>query len=87
MYDDDGNELFEYRTGVYHEDDMRQYIQDAQKLLGSLLYDRKHFRKDFPEKSVGVRFEGLTEDEANTLDTLELNIVHKALPEPIGLRW
>ncbi len=87
MYDDEGNELFEYRTGVYHVDDLNQYISDAEKLLGTLLFDRRHFRKGFPEKSVGVRFEGLTEDEADALDSLELSIVHKALPEPIGLRW
>lgn len=87
LYDDDGNELFVYRTGIYHSDVMTKFVNDAESKLGTLIYDRKYFSKDFPDNSVGVHFEGLTEDEANTLDTMEFDILDKALPEPIGLRW
>ncbi len=87
MYDDDGNELLNYRTGIYHNDVIKQFIKEAEGLLGPLLYDRKHFRKDFPQNSVGVHIEGLTEDQATTLDHLERCINDKAIPEPKGLRW
>jgi len=87
LFDDDGNELNDYRTSIYHRDVVRQYIKDAEKSLGSLMYDIRNFRKDFPENSVGVHFEGLTDEEAETLDLLEQTIMHHGLPIPIGLRW
>jgi len=87
LYDDDGNELQEYRTSIYHQDVIYQYIKDAQNSLGTLIYDVRRFRKDFPDNSAGVQFEGLTDEEVETLDLLERTIMHKGLPIPIGLRW
>ncbi len=85
--DDDGNELLLYKTGIYHNDTITQFIQDAEKAIGVLIYDRRYFRQGMPEKSVAIRIEALTPVEVEILRELELEIAHKAIPEPINLRW
>lgn len=88
MYDDDGKEMLNYRTSLYHRDIIRNFVKEAEGLLGPLLFDRKHFRgDDFPEKSEGVTFEGLSQEEVDTLDHLERCIHSHSIKEPKGLRW
>ncbi len=88
MYDDDGNELLNYRTAIYHRDVLRQFVKEAEATLGSLLYDKRNFRGNaFPDKSEGVTFEGLTEDQVTTLDHMERCIHNKSIEAPKDLRW
>ncbi len=89
MYlDDDGNELLDYRSAIYHRDVVKSFIKAAEETLGALMYDRRTFRGDeFPEKSEGVTFEGLTEDQVTTLDHMERCIHNKSIEGPSWLRW
>ena len=88
MYDDDGNELWDYRSRIYDRRVISVFIKEAEGLLGNLIYSRKRFTgEDFPEKAEAVAFEGLTEDESNTLDHLERCMHDKAFVIPEGVRW
>jgi hypothetical protein len=83
MYDDDGKELWDYRSRVYD-----RKVKEAENLLGNLIYSRKRFTGEgFPEKAEAAIFEGLTEDESNTLDHLERCMHDKAFEIPKGIRW
>lgn len=88
MYDDDGNELWDYRSRIYDRKIVSSFIKEAEELLGSLLYERKrHNKGGFSQRNLRthlemVVFEGLTEDEANTLDHLERCIYDKSQLPP-----
>jgi len=92
MYDDDGNELWDYRSRIYDRKIISSFIKEAEELLGSLLYERKRHNKGGFSQSTKpgtlrthlemVVFEGLTEDEANTLDHLERCIYDKSQLPP-----
>ena len=63
MHDDDGNELWDYRSRIYNRRVISVFIKEAESLLGNLIYFRKRFTGEgFPEKAEAVAFEGLTED-------------------------
>ena len=88
MYDDDGKELWDYRSRVYDRKVITVFIKEAENLLGNLIYSRKRFTGEgFPEKAEAAIFEGLTEDESNTLDHLERCMHYKAFEIPKGIRW
>jgi len=88
MYDDNGNELWDYRSRIYNRKLISIFIKEAENLLGTLIYSRKRFEeKDFSEKVEAVIFEGLTEDESNTLDHLERCMHDKAFVIPKWIKW
>jgi|TARA_B110000211_G_scaffold231098_1_gene291985 hypothetical protein len=88
MHDDDGNELWDYRSRIYNRQVISVFIKEAESLLGNLIYFRKRFTGEgFPEKAEAVAFEGLTEDESNTLDHLERCMHDKALMVPKWIKW
>tara|TARA_R110002012_G_scaffold28758_1_gene89922 strand:- start:15848 stop:16114 length:267 start_codon:yes stop_codon:yes gene_type:complete len=88
MYDDDGNELWDYRSRIYNRKVIKVFIKEAENLLGNLMYFRKRFTGEgIPEKAEAVVFEGLTEDESNTLDHLERCMHDKAFVVPKWIKW
>jgi hypothetical protein len=88
MYDDDGYELWDYKTRIYDRQVITDFIKEAEGLLGNLIYFRKRFTGEgLPEKAEAAIFEGLNDDESNTLDHLERCIHDKTLVIPKWVRW
>ena len=80
--------MWDYRSRIYNRRVISVFIKEAESLLGNLIYFRKRFTGEgFPEKAEAVAFEGLTEDESNTLDHLERCMHDKALVVPKWIKW
>ncbi len=89
MWDDDGNELENYRTDIYHRKVLFAYLKEAEGICGSMLYEARAFRsKGFEIGSMGAHIEGLTSEDVEVLDQLERKIHHLAVKRPEGFdRW
>ena len=59
MHDDDGNELWDYRSRIYNRQVISVFIKEAESLLGNLIYFRKRFTGEgFPEKRKQLLLKG-----------------------------